>query len=94
MCLSHVSIASYRRVSMLSNVHLSKWTGVSHTDHLHGEVSKEVDNLQRLSSQAEDEDNGSNDWTKQLLNNKHLHAKKERTAEHLLDKRYQNVHKN
>lgn len=53
---------SYRRVSMLPNVHLGKGARVSDPDHFDSEVPKEVNNLQRLSPQAEDQDDGSHHW--------------------------------
>lgn len=39
------ALISYRRVSMLPNVHLGKGTCVSDPDHLYSEVPKEVNNL-------------------------------------------------
>lgn len=52
---------------MLPDVHLRKGASVSHTHDLHGEISEEVNDLQRLPPQAEDEDDGSHDWAQQLL---------------------------
>lgn len=58
---------SYRRVSMLPNIHLSKGARVSDPDHLDSEVPKEVNNLQRLPPQAADQDDGSHHRAEQLL---------------------------
>lgn len=58
---------SYCRVSMLPNVHLGKGARVSDPNHLYSEVPKEVNNFQRLSPQAEDQDDGSHHWAEQFL---------------------------
>lgn len=63
---------SYRRVSVASDVHLCEGTDVADSDHFHGEVPEEVNDLQRLVSQKENEDKGSNDGAQQLLQDKHL----------------------
>lgn len=63
---------SYRRVSMLSNVHLGKGACVSDSNHLYSEVPKEVNNFQRLSPQTEDQDDGSHHWAEKFLKNKNL----------------------
>lgn len=62
----------HSRVSMLPDVHLGKGAGVAHTDDFHCEVPEEINDLQRLSPQTEDENNGSHDRAQQLLENKHL----------------------
>lgn len=59
--------APHRRVSMLPDVHLGKGASVSNTDHLHSKVPEEINDLQRLPSQREDQDDGSHNWTYQLL---------------------------
>lgn len=57
----------HRRVSMLPDVHLGKGASVSHPNNLYSEVPEEINDLQRLPPQAEDEDDGSHNWTQQLL---------------------------
>lgn len=57
---------------MASDVHLCKGTDVSDSNHLHSKVPKEVNDLQRLVPQKEDENEGRDDGTEQLLQNKHL----------------------
>lgn len=57
----------HRRVSMLPDIHLSERAGVSHSDHLHSEVSEEINDLQRLSPQTKDQNYRSHHWTYQLL---------------------------
>lgn len=57
---------------MASDVHLCKGANVSHTNHLHRKVPEEVDDLQRLVPQQEDENEGRNDRTEQLLQDEHL----------------------
>ena len=52
---------------MLPDVHLGKGASVSNTNHLHSEVPEEINDLQRLPSQREDQDDGSHNWTYQLL---------------------------
>lgn len=54
-------------MAMLSDVHLSERAGVSHAHHLDGEISEEIDDLQRFTAQAENEDEGCDDGTEQLL---------------------------
>lgn len=53
----------HRWMSMLPDVHLGKRAGVSNPDHLHCEVPEEINDLQRLSPQTEDEDDGGHNWT-------------------------------
>lgn len=52
---------------MLTDIHLSKRAGVSHTHHLYSEVPEEIDYLERFAAQAENEDEGRDDWTQKLL---------------------------
>ena len=72
---AHDVLVPHRRVSMLPDVHLGKGAGVPHPDHLHRKVPEEINDLQRLSPQTEDQDDGSHHWTEQLLENKDLDAK-------------------
>lgn len=65
---------TYRRVAMLAHVHLGKGAGVTHTHHLHGEVAEEVNNVQGLGPQADNEDQGCNDGTQELLQDEDLSA--------------------
>lgn len=52
---------------MLPDVHLGEGASVAHPNDLHSEIPEEINDLQRLPSQAEDEDDGSHNWTQQLL---------------------------
>lgn len=63
---------TYRRVAMLAHVHLGKGAGVAHTHHLHRKVAEEVNDVQGLGPQADDEDQGSNDGTQELLQDEDL----------------------
>ena len=63
---------TYRRVAMLAHIHLGKGAGVAHTHHLHGEVAEEVNDVQGLGPQADDEDQGGNDGTQELLQDEDL----------------------
>lgn len=60
---------------MLANIHLSKGTGVSNADNLHCEVAEEVDNLQGPWAQAENENEGRDNGTQQLLQDEHLEGR-------------------
>lgn len=62
----HASIP-HRRVSMLPDVHLGKGASVSYPNHLYSEVPEEINDLKRLPPQTEDQDDGRNNWTEQLL---------------------------
>lgn len=57
---------------MLANIHLSKGTGVSNADNFYCEVAEEVYNLQGPWAQAENENEGRDNGTQQLLQDKHL----------------------
>lgn len=57
---------------MLANIHLSKGTGISNADNLHCEVAEEVYNLQGPWAQAENENEGRDNGTQQLLQDEHL----------------------
>jgi len=59
-------------VSVATDVHLGEGADVPDADHLHGEVSEEVDDVQGLVPQQEDEDEGRHDGTQQLLQDEHL----------------------
>lgn len=63
---------TYRWVAMLAHVHLGKGAGVTHTHHLHGEVAEEVNNVQGLGPQADNEDQGRDDGTQELLQDEDL----------------------
>lgn len=63
---------TYRWVAMLAHVHLGKGAGVTHAHHLHGEVAEEVNDVQGLGTQADDEDQGGNDGTQELLQDEDL----------------------
>lgn len=52
---------------MLPNVHLGKGARVPDPNHLYSEVSKEINYFQRLSPQAENQDDGSHHWADQFL---------------------------
>lgn len=54
-------------MAVLSDVHLSERTGVSDAHHLDGEIPEEIDDLQRFAAQAENQDEGCDDGTEQLL---------------------------
>lgn len=57
---------------MTPDVHLCKGADVPNSNHLHCEVPEEVYDLQRLIPQVEDEDEGCDDGTEQLLQDEHL----------------------
>lgn len=57
---------------MSTNIHLRKGAYIADAHHLHGEVAQEVDDLQRLAPEDEDEDEGRDDGTEQLLQYKDL----------------------
>lgn len=63
---------TYRWVAMLAHIHLGKGAGVAHTHHLHSEVAEEVNDVQGLWTQADDEDEGGNDGTQELLQDEDL----------------------
>lgn len=65
-------------MTMLANIHLSKGTGVSNADNLHCEVAEEVDNLQGPWAQAENENEGRDNGTQQLLQDEHLEGRGDR----------------
>lgn len=52
---------------MLPDVHLGKGASVSYPNHLYSEVPEEINDLKRLPPQTEDQDDGRNNWTEQLL---------------------------
>lgn len=54
-------------MAVMSDIHLSERAGVSHTHHLDSEIPEEIDDLQRFTAQAENEDEGCDDGTEQLL---------------------------
>lgn len=59
-------------MAVLAHVHLGKGAGVTHTHHLHGEVTEEVNNVQGLGPQADDENQGGNDGTQELFQDEDL----------------------
>lgn len=59
---------------MSADVHLCEGAYVADAHHLHGEVAQEVDDLQRLAPEDEDENEGRDDWTEQLLQYKDLQS--------------------
>lgn len=69
---SPVTHGTYRWVAMLAHVHLGKGAGVAHTHHLHSEVAEEVNDVQGLGPQADDEDQGRDDGTQELLQDEDL----------------------
>lgn len=64
---------------MTSDVHLCKGTDVPNSNHLHCEVPEEVNDLKRFIPQVENEDEGCDDRTEQLLQDKHLIGQKNNT---------------
>lgn len=52
---------------MASDIHLRKGTDVSNSNHLHSKVPEEVNDLQRFVPQMENENEGCDDRTEQLL---------------------------
>lgn len=61
-------------VAVSADVHLCEGADISDAHHLHGEVAQEVDDLQGLAPEAEDEDEGRDDRTQQLLQYKDLRS--------------------
>lgn len=57
---------------MPADVHLRKGAYVADAHNLDGKIAQEVDDLQRLAPEDENEDEGCDDWTEQLLQNEHL----------------------
>lgn len=57
---------------MTSDIHLRKGTDVSDSNHLHSEVPEEVNDFERLVPQEEDENEGCDNRTEQLLQDEHL----------------------